>query len=147
LHSLDKQPEHVSADKSHSAACSGNAIALPYDAFQKYCQVSSMTDAQEIESTLTDRYQTTVPDPVRRALKLRKRDKIRYIVREGEVVIARATAEEDDDPVVGKFLQFLAYDMQQHPERIRPVPASLVKRARALTKRVKIDLDAPLDDE
>jgi antitoxin PrlF len=30
----------------------------------------------EIESTLTDRYQTTVPDAVRRTLKLRKRDKI-----------------------------------------------------------------------
>jgi antitoxin PrlF len=106
-----------------------------------------MTDAQEIESTLTDRYQTTVPDPVRRALKLGKRDKIRYIVREGEVVITRATAEEEDDPVVGKFLQFLARDMGRHPERIRPVPASLVKRARALTRGVKIDLNAPLDDE
>ena len=30
----------------------------------------------EAESTLTDRYRTTVPDAVRRALQLRKRDKI-----------------------------------------------------------------------
>lgn len=66
-----------------------------------------MTDAQKIESTLTDRYRTTVPEPVRRALKLGKRDKIRYIVREYEVVITRATAREEDDPVAGKFLQFL----------------------------------------
>lgn len=107
----------------------------------------SMADAQAIESTLTDRYQTTVPDPVRRALKLGKRDKIRYIVRGGEVVITRATAEEEDDPVVGKFLQFLARDMERHPDRIRPVSASLVKRARALTRGVKIDLNAPLEDE
>jgi antitoxin PrlF len=106
-----------------------------------------MTDAQEIESTLTDRYQTTVPGPVRRALKLGKRDKIRYVVRGGEVVITRATAGEEDDPVVGKFLEFLAQDMGRHPERIRPVSASLIKRARALTKGVKIDLNAPLDDE
>ena len=28
------------------------------------------------ESTLTDRYQTTVPEPVRKALGLNKRDKI-----------------------------------------------------------------------
>ena len=30
----------------------------------------------EAESTLTDRYQTTVPETVRRALRLGKRDKI-----------------------------------------------------------------------
>jgi antitoxin PrlF len=33
----------------------------------------------EAESTLTDRYQTTVPETVRRALRLRKRDKIQYV--------------------------------------------------------------------
>ena len=32
----------------------------------------------EAESTLTDRYQTTVPETVRRALRLGKRDKIHY---------------------------------------------------------------------
>ena len=32
----------------------------------------------EVESTLTDRYQTTVPETVRRALKLGKRDQIHY---------------------------------------------------------------------
>ena len=35
----------------------------------------------EAESTLTDRYQTTVPETVRRALRLRKRDKIQYVIR------------------------------------------------------------------
>ena len=35
----------------------------------------------EFESTLTDRYQTTVPESVRNALKLSKRDKIRYTIR------------------------------------------------------------------
>jgi hypothetical protein len=37
--------------------------------------------------------------------------------------------------------------MERHPERIKPVSAALVKRARALTKGIKIDLNAPLDDE
>ena len=32
------------------------------------------------ESTLTDRYQTTVPGPVRKALHLHKREKIRYTI-------------------------------------------------------------------
>jgi len=34
----------------------------------------------EAESTLTDRYQTIVPETVRRALRLRKRDKIQYLI-------------------------------------------------------------------
>src|SRR5438270_11845839 len=67
----------------------------------------------DIESTLTDRYQTTVPDAVRRTLKLRKRDKIRYVVRpDGAVLLTRAEAGEESDPVVGKFLAFLARDME-----------------------------------
>ena len=35
-----------------------------------------MAATLEVESTLTDRYQTTVPETVRRALQLGKRDKI-----------------------------------------------------------------------
>ena len=53
----------------------------------------------EAESTLTDRYQTTVPETVRRALRLGKRDKIHYTVRpSGEVVLTRVDATEDADP-------------------------------------------------
>ena len=105
--------------------------------------------ALEIESTLTDRYQTTVPDAVRRTLKLRKRDKIRYVVRpSGEVVLTRAAAAADEsDPVVGKFLAFLTRDMAAHPERIRGIDPALLRRARSIVKGVKVDLDAPLQPE
>ncbi|MFN5651359.1 MAG: type II toxin-antitoxin system PrlF family antitoxin, partial [Actinomycetes bacterium] len=41
----------------------------------------------EAESTLTDRYQTTGPETVRRALKLGKRDKIHYTIRPGGEVV------------------------------------------------------------
>ncbi|MFM8481213.1 MAG: type II toxin-antitoxin system PrlF family antitoxin, partial [Gammaproteobacteria bacterium] len=34
----------------------------------------AMPAAMQVESTLTDRYQTTVPETVRRALRLGKRD-------------------------------------------------------------------------
>ncbi|MFM9969300.1 MAG: type II toxin-antitoxin system PrlF family antitoxin [Burkholderiales bacterium] len=98
----------------------------------------------ELESTLTDRYQTTVPDPVRRALGLSKRDRIRYLVRgDGSVELKRA--EEDEDPALGKFLEFLARDMQEHPQKLRVMDKGLVKRIRALTKGIKVDLDARLD--
>ena len=99
----------------------------------------------EIESTLTDRYQTTVPDAVRRTLKLRKRDKIRYVVQpDGAVLLTRADAREESDPVVGKFLAFLARDMEANPTLVRSIDPALVRRARSLVKRVKIDLDEKL---
>ena len=99
----------------------------------------------EIESTLTDRYQTTVPDAIRRTLKLRKRDKIRYVVgSDGAVFLTRATAREETDPVVAKFLAFLARDMEVHPAQILGISPALVRRARSLVKGLKVDLDAPL---
>jgi antitoxin PrlF len=103
------------------------------------------------ESTLTDRYQTTVPESVRRALKLGKRDKIQYEIRaSGEVVLTRAAgAEEGDDPVLGDFLAFLAQDIARHPDRLRTLDEAFVKRVRSLTAGIDVDLDAPLaaDDE
>ena len=61
-----------------------------------------MAATLEVESTLTDRYQTTVPETVRRALKLGKRDKIHYTIRpSGEVVLTRVEASDGDDPVLG----------------------------------------------
>lgn len=102
----------------------------------------------EAESTLTDRYQTTVPEPVRRALNLGKRDRIRYTVRSGgEVVLTRAAANVD--PVLEGFLAFLADDIAQHPERVRAVGTDLVKRVQSLVDDVDVELDSPLsaDDE
>lgn len=98
----------------------------------------------ELESTLTDRYQTTVPDAVRRALHLGKRDRIRYLVQEnGSVVLQRADDEEDS--VLGTFLAFLASDIAKHPQHVRALDAGLAKRMRSVTKGVKIDLNAALD--
>jgi antitoxin PrlF len=52
-----------------------------------------MPVTMQVESTLTDRYQTTVPETVRRALRLGKRDKINDTIRpDGEVVLTRAAA-------------------------------------------------------
>jgi antitoxin PrlF len=104
----------------------------------------SMPATLELESTLTDRYQTTVPDGVRRALKLGKRDRIRYLVQsDGSVVVQRA--DDADDPVLGSFLDFLARDIVTHPQHVRAVDAGLAKRMRALTKGAKVDLQSALD--
>ena len=110
----------------------------------------TMSNNLEVESTLTDRYQTTVPETVRRALRLGKRDKIHYSIREsGEVVLSRSGGSEDEDPALGAFLSFLAKDMAQQPERLQAVDVAWVQHLQALVGHVKVDLDAalPLEDE
>lgn len=107
-----------------------------------------MSATLQVESTLTDRYQTTVPETVRRALRLGKRDKIHYTIRpDGEVVLTRAA--DGDDPALAPFLGFLARDLAEHPDRLQAVDAGLAQRIRALVGSVEVDLDAPLsaDDE
>jgi antitoxin PrlF len=109
-----------------------------------------MSSTLEVESTLTDRYQTTVPETVRRALKLGKRDKLHYTVRPtGEVILTRAETSEEDDPLLGQFLGFLAGDMARHPERLQAIDSGFVQRLQALTDGIEVDLDAALsaDDE
>lgn len=109
-----------------------------------------MPATQQVESTLTDRYQTTVPETVRRALRLGKRDKIHYTIRsDGEVVLTRATAADGNDPALTPFLGFLARDLAEHPERLQAVDAGFAQRIQALVGSVAVDLDAPLsaDDE
>ena len=108
-----------------------------------------MAATLEVQSTLTDRYQTTVPETVRRALRLGKRDKIHYTIRPGgEVVLSRVEMTEDD-PVLGRFLGFLTRDIANHPERLHAVDTSLVERIHALVGGLEVDFDAvlPADDE
>jgi antitoxin PrlF len=107
-----------------------------------------MAATLEVESTLTDRYQTTVPETVRRALRLGKRDKIHYTIRPGgEVVLSRVQTPEEDDPVLGKFLDFLARDIAAHPERLRSVGANLVQDIHSLVGGIQVDLNATLSAE
>lgn len=104
----------------------------------------------EVESTLTDRYQTTVPETVRRALRLGKRDKIHYAIHPGgEVLLSRVEITEEDDPVLGRFLGFLSRDIANHPKRLQTVDASFVQRIHSLVGGLEVDLDGALsaDDE
>ena len=102
----------------------------------------------EAESTLTERYQTTVPETVRRALRLGKRDKIRFTIRpDGDVVLTRAVVPTSEDPVMGRFLNFLANDIANHPERLATVDAGLVQRIQFLVGDVHVDIDAALSAE
>jgi len=101
----------------------------------------------EIPATITARGQTTVPAAIRKMLALGKGDQVVFRgLADGTVVIAKKASDEDD-PVIGKFLEFLARDMAHEPARIRPVPRSLVSRAKALVRGIEVDVDTPLPDD
>ena len=107
------------------------------------------TPQSEVESALTERYQTTVPQPVRRALGLRKRDRIRYSFRaNGEVVLQRVSPDPiEEDPALAPFLALLERDMTARPERLQPIGADLVRRLRDLVGAIEVDLDEALPDD
>jgi antitoxin PrlF len=106
-----------------------------------------MPKPHEIQSTLTDRYQTTVPESVRRALRLDKRDRIRYFIRSnGEVVLTRAEQVPEHDPVLEQFLSFLATDIAKRPDQLVPVDAAWATRMQTLVGTTEVDLTERLSD-
>jgi antitoxin PrlF len=107
----------------------------------------ALTLASSSESTLTDRYQTTIPEAVRKALGLHKRDKISYTVQaDGKVVISRAN-QTQSDPILGQFLNFIARDIEKNPQHLQAISSDLVSHVQSLVTEVDLDLDAPLSDE
>jgi len=107
-----------------------------------------MTAMLEADSTLTDRYQTTVPETVRRALKLGKRDKIHYTIQSnGAVLLTRASQDKHEDPALAQFLSFLARDIANHPEHVQAMDSQLVQRIQSLVGDAEIDLNAALSTE
>ena len=100
-------------------------------------------------STLTNRYQTTVPSGVRNQLGLSKGDQIRYCTEpDGRVYIQLDHALEED-PALVAFLDFIATDIEKFPESLRAFDGDLHDRLKSLVGDVEVDLDDPLspDDE
>lgn len=113
--------------------------------------MTKVVEVLEIPATVTERGQTTAPAAIRKMLNLGKRGRVVFKgMADGTVVIAKkddADADDDDDPVIEKFLAFLSQDMADRPQRIRSFPESLLGRARDLVDGVEVDLDAPLPDD
>ncbi|MGD0295451.1 MAG: type II toxin-antitoxin system PrlF family antitoxin [Terracidiphilus sp.] len=71
-----------------------------------------------------------------------------HIIAPGRMLVTAETeSREKADPVMEAFLAFLAKDMEDHPENIKPLSASRAKRIAELTKGVVVDLDEDLGDE
>ncbi len=57
------------------------------------------------------------------------------------------TDPAETDPVMAAFLAFVAQDMEDHPENIKPLSADLMERIERLTKGISVDPDEDLGDE
>jgi antitoxin PrlF len=104
----------------------------------------------EARSMLTERYQTTIAESIRLALRLSNGDTIRYTVSpSGEVVVTRVGSADTAEPALGTLLGFLAKDIVAPPECLQGVDASLVQRVEELVAGIEMNLDEPLsaDDE
>lgn len=97
-----------------------------------------------ILSSVTDRYQTTIPKGVRDALGIRRGDRLAYEVAGDRVMLRRQVETEADDPALLGFLDLIERDIAARPERLGRVPAGMIERARDLTQGVDVDLDASL---
>lgn len=98
-----------------------------------------------LESKLTERSQTTVPNGVRKALRARPgKDRLLWEIRGDEAIVRRAPAtmmEDEDDPALEPFLRMLAADIEAHPERLRGIPEELYRRWLVASDGVEVDLD------
>jgi antitoxin PrlF len=94
-------------------------------------------------STVTAKSQTTLPSGVRKALGIGPGDKLAYVIEGEQAVIRRA--EDEADPVLGAFLDFVERQINEHPERLQPVTAELRDRMRRLSEGVTVDLDEEIE--
>lgn len=62
-------------------------------------------------------------------------------------VAERDDADEADDPVLGAYLAFVSRELAEHPERIQPLSADSLARARALVGHIQVDPDEDLGDD
>ena len=87
------------------------------------------------ESTLTSRYQTTIPEPVRKVLGLKKHDKISYTIQSDGQVVISSIDKVENDPILGQFLNFLAQDIKKNPQHLQIINPDLVNHLKSLVFR------------
>lgn len=102
------------------------------------------------QSTLTDRYQTTIPNAVRKQLGLGKRDLIEFLQAEdGSIVLRRADPSpiEEFPTELLAWLDFIEKDHRQNPGQFRVLDDEFFAEARGLVGDLEVDLEADLDPD
>jgi antitoxin PrlF len=101
----------------------------------------------EIEATITERGQTTVPAAIRKMLGIHKGAVVFKALADGTVLIEPKQEESEEDPAIAAFLAFLEKDIREHPERLVPLTQELLDESYRIVGDIDIDLDAPLEDD
>ncbi len=74
-----------------------------------------------------------------------------HVIAPGQMLVSAVAPSreesEENDPVLAAFLAFLAKDMEENPDSIRPLDENLFKRAEELTKGMNVSIDEDLGDE
>ncbi len=104
-----------------------------------------MPIALEEISTITSKGQTTVPKAVRQALGVDYGGRIAFRVSDAGVTVVRA--DEADDPAIGAFLDLLARDITDHPDRVEAISPALAARIATLTESMDGDPGEGIDGD
>ena len=95
-------------------------------------------------STITAKGQTTVPKAVRQILGISYGGRVAFRV-EGSRVTLHPVDAEHADPVLGRFLEFLANDIEQRPAAVTALSRDFAARLASLTKGKRVDVDAAIE--
>jgi antitoxin PrlF len=97
---------------------------------------------KRLQSTLTARYQTTIPTEVRRRLGLQAGDQITYrFTEEGRVELIRESIE---DPILGAMLEALEHQLATNSEQLIAVDELMYGDLKKWD--LEVDLDRELDE-
>lgn len=98
-------------------------------------------------SKITEKGQVTVPKFVREALGVGYGGQVAFYIDDDQTVRVERV-EENDDPAIDSFLQFLARDMTDNPSiSIEDLPQTLRERIQLQTEGMDVDIDAPIDGD
>jgi antitoxin PrlF len=107
-----------------------------------------MAAVLESYSRITSKGQITLPSEVRRFLGVSFGSRIAFRVEGDSVTVRRAEDDRaDEDPAVQSFLDFLAKDMEGHPESISALSPALVERIAGLIVGAEVDPDEEIEGD
>ncbi len=101
----------------------------------------------EIEATITERGQTTIPAAIRKMLGIHKGAIVFKAMPDGTVLIEPKQEDDEEDPAIAAFLRFLEKDIENNPQNLIPLTRELLEESYDLVRGVEVDMDAPLEDD
>ncbi len=96
---------------------------------------------------MVEKQKATTSSPSPKFQMLKKHDKIRFTVQPDGNELTSRTNQVKTDPILTKFLTFLANDINENYRNVSAMNSDLLSRIRPLVSQVEIDLDSPLSDE